>query len=85
MYVVTTLPVDDALRAYEPVRYEVEGVTVFGVPVPNEDMELYNNKSIVKPVTKILEVVKPDLAHAHCLQGLGIGALQSCIDKNINY
>lgn len=85
VYVVTTLPVDDALRAYEPVRYEVEGVTVFGVPVPNEDMELYNNKSIVKPVTKILEVVKPDLAHAHCLQGLGIGALQSCIDKNINY
>ncbi|EAQ53099.1 glycosyltransferase [Vibrio sp. 10N.222.46.B3] len=85
VYVVTTLPVDDALRAYEPVRYEVEGVTVFGVPVPNEDMELYNNKSIVKPVAKILEVVKPDLAHAHCLQGLGIGALQSCIDKNINY
>ncbi|WP_114634239.1 glycosyltransferase [Vibrio splendidus] len=85
VYVVTTLPVDDTLRAYEPVRYEVEGVTVFGVPVPNEDMELYNNKSIVEPVAKILEVVKPDLAHAHCLQGLGIGALQSCIDKNINY
>ncbi|UIJ40647.1 glycosyltransferase [Vibrio kanaloae] len=85
VYVVTTLPVDDALRAYEPVRYEVEGVTVFGVPVPNEDMELYNNKSIVDPVAKILEVVKPDLAHAHSLQGLGIGALQSCIDKNINY
>jgi len=85
VYVVTTLPVDDGLRAYEPVRYEVEGVTVFGVPVPNEDMELYNNKSIVEPVATILEVVKPDLAHAHCLQGLGVGVLQSCIDKNVNY
>lgn len=85
VYVVTTLPVDDGLRAYEPVRYEVEGVTVFGVPVPNEDMELYNNKSIVESVATILEVVKPDLAHAHCLQGLGVGVLQSCIDKNVNY
>ncbi|CAK2563810.1 Glycosyltransferase [Vibrio crassostreae] len=85
VYVVTTLPVDDALRPYEPIRYEVEGVTVFGVPVPNEDMELYNNKSIVEPVAKILDVVNPDLAHAHCLQGLGVGVLQSCIDKNINY
>lgn len=85
VYVVTTLPVDDALRPYEPIRYEVDGVTVFGVPVPNEDMELYNNKSIVDPVAKILEVVKPDLAHAHCLQGLGVGVLQSCIDNGISY
>lgn len=85
VYVVTTLPVDDALRSYEPIRYEVDGVTVFGVPVPNEDMELYNNKSIVDPVAKILEVVKPDLAHVHCLQGLGVGVLQNCIDYGISY
>ncbi|CAH7426675.1 glycosyltransferase [Vibrio chagasii] len=85
VYVVTTLPVDDALRSYEPIRYEVDGVTVFGVPVPNGDMELYNNKSIVDPVAKILEVVKPDLAHVHCLQGLGVGVLQSCIDNDVSY
>lgn len=85
VFVVTTIPVDDSLRAYEPIRYEVEGVTVFGIPVPNEHMDLYNNKFIIEPVSKLLAVIQPDLAHAHCLQGLGVGVLKVCIDHDIDY
>lgn len=80
---VTTLPVTHYLPAYSIIRYEYQGVTVFGVAVPLEDSALYDNPSFKAAAEKILELVKPDIAHIHCIQGMGVGIVDACRENGI--
>ena len=65
------------------MRYELNNTTIFGICVPHEEMDSYENDKIYRIVSDILDLVNPDLAHIHCIQGLGVGVLDACTQRNI--
>ena len=85
IYAVTTLPVNSLVRAYEVLRYEIEGVTVFGIGVPEAEMNSYHNPHIKKPIMDLLKLIDADLAHVHCIQGLGVGVIEACKEQSLKY
>lgn len=78
VYAVTTLPVTHYLKPYHTIRYEYNGVTVFGVAVPPEDSAAYENPRFSAAVEEIIGLVKPDIAHLHCIQGIGVEIVDVC-------
>lgn len=83
VFVVTTLPPTSYLQPYSVIRYELNDTTIFGIAVPNEAMDNYENKNVYSVVSEILDLVSPDIAHIHCIQGLGVGALDACTQRGI--
>lgn len=83
VYAVTTMPQSSFMTPYSVMRYELNNTTIFGICVPNEEMDNYENKKIYNIVSDILDLVEPDLAHIHCIQGLGVGVLDACTQRNI--
>ena len=83
VYVVTTMPPSSFLHPYNTMRYELNNTTIFGICVPHEEMDSYENDKIYRIVSDILDLVNPDLAHIHCIQGLGVGVLDACTQRNI--
>ena len=39
--------------------------------------------NVYNVISDILDLVDPDIAHIHCIQGLGVGALDACTQRNI--
>ena len=83
IYAITTLPVTHYLKPYHTIRYEYDRVTVFGVAVPSEDSANYDNPNFSNVVAEIIELIQPDLAHIHCIQGIGAGIVDECHRRNI--
>ena len=83
IYAITTLPVSHYLKAYDTIRYEYKQVTIFGVAVPPHDAANYDNPLFSKVVADIIELVQPEIAHIHCIQGIGVGVVDLCHKKGI--
>ena len=83
VYVVTTLPHMGFLRPYSVIRYEMEGATIFGICVPDHELGLYNNPNVDATVEEIIRLIKPDIAHIHSIQGLGVGVLDMCTKHKV--
>lgn len=83
VYVVTTFPVTDFTYPYGVIRYELKGCTIFGICIPERDMDSYNNTLVGDAVNEILDLVNPDVAHIHCIQGLGVKVLDACTQRHI--
>lgn len=83
VFVVTTLPQNSFMTPYSVTRYELNNTTIFGICVPNEEMDSYENKKVYSVVSDILDLVNPDIAHIHCIQGLGVGVLDACTQRGI--
>ena len=82
VYAVTTLPTT-YLKAYSVVRYEYNNVTVFGIAVPPEESANYSNPKFNLVVEEIIKLIKPDIAHIHCIQGIGVEVIESCRSNGI--
>lgn len=65
-------------------RYEWNGIAVFSIPVGGVSLE-YKNIYVLKVFNTVLDSVKPDLIHFHCIQTLGIDMLNLCHKKGIKY
>lgn len=65
-------------------RYEWNGIAVFSISVGGMGLE-YKNVSVLRMFNTVLDSVKPDLVHFHCIQALGIGMLTLCHKKSIKY
>lgn len=83
IYAVTTLPVKSWLPPYSVIRYEYGKVTVFGVAVPAEDGAAYDNPRFDAAVEEIVGLVRPDIAHIHCIQSMGVGMVGICKQAGI--
>lgn len=83
IYAITTLPPTNSLPPYSVIRYEHKNVTVFGIAVPNSDLTDYNNPRFSTVTKDIIEWVKPDIAHIHCIQGIGVGIVDLCKQNHI--
>ncbi len=83
LYVITTLPPSVELPAYSVVRYEQNQTTIFGIAVPNQDFIYCGHHTIDLIIREIIKLIQPDIAHVHCVQGLGSGILDICKEKKI--
>lgn len=83
LYVITTLPPTAELPAYSVVRYEQNQTTIFGIAVPNQDFIYYGHHTVDEIVREIVKLIQPDIAHIHCVQGLGVGILDICKEEQV--
>lgn len=75
----TSLP-PDVVAPYQTVRYESDGVMVYGVGLPSRlppgaDFE---NHEIIEPFLQAIRAARPDVVHIHCVQGLGAMIVDVC-------
>ncbi len=66
------------------VRYDWAGVPVFSSSINGVDMS-FENEDILCNFEKVIEIVKPDIVHFHCIQKIGINVVELCKEKHIPY
>lgn len=83
VYVFSTLRVH-GIQQGTLVRYAWNGVTVIAVNDCLGDEEK-KNSPVERMFRRALRAVCPELVHIHCIQGMGLGLLQSCRSARIPY
>ena len=86
VHVFTTLSTDVA-DAYSIRRYEINGVNIFGIAVTessNPQLQ-FDNPEILDAFGEVISAVKPDIVHFHCIQGIGVSAIDLCASLDIPY
>lgn len=67
-------------------RYECDGIGVFGMGLPDgahDGPGGFDNPAAVPCFDEVLDAVAPDAVHFHCVQGIGVGAVERCRDRGI--
>ncbi|GFE94032.1 hypothetical protein DmAi_20910 [Acetobacter persici] len=74
-------------RGNASIRYSAEGGLVLGVRVPpdHDRVGALDNEAATDLFRGWLAAVKPDVAHFHATQGLGLGMLRACIEAGVPY
>jgi glycosyltransferase involved in cell wall biosynthesis len=86
VHVFTGLP-SDVSPPYKTLRYEVDGISVYGVGLPDylDEKTKFDNPEIVTAFSNILAAVKPNIVHFHSIQGIGTSIVDLCIQNGIKY
>ena len=85
--VFTALP-ESVARPYALHRYEVDGIGVFGMGLPegiHDEAAGFDNPAAVRCFGEVLDAVQPDVVHFHCVQGIGVGAVDLCRERGVPY
>ena len=74
-------------RAEALLRYDWQGMTVFAAPLPpgGDHVAGFDNPAAVRHFASVLDAVRPDVVHAHSIQGFGAGILRLCQERGIPY
>ena len=77
--------IDD--RPESLLRYDWNGIAVFAAPLPPavDHVAGFDNPAAVRAFAAVLDAVRPDVVHAHSIQGLGAGILRLCQERGIPY
>jgi glycosyltransferase involved in cell wall biosynthesis len=69
------------------LRYDWEGIPVFSAPLPpaGDHVATFDNPPAVRHFAAVLDAVRPDVVHAHSIQGFGAGILRLCQERGIPY
>jgi glycosyltransferase involved in cell wall biosynthesis len=72
---------------YSLRRYDANGVGVFAISLPEHmDAESqFENPEVLAAFSEVVALIKPDIVHFHCLQGLGVLTADYCFEKSIPY
>lgn len=86
VFVFTTLP-ESAGKPGSLRRYEVDGVTIFGVvlPAPIGAQMDFENPSISNIFCEVIKAVDPDIVHLHSIQTIGVNIAEECLKLKIPY
>jgi glycosyltransferase involved in cell wall biosynthesis len=87
VHVFTTVPTAVA-PPHTLHRYEFDGIGVFGMGLPDgahDGPTGFDNPAAVACFDEVLDAVAPDVVHFHCIQGIGIGAVEACRDRGTPY
>lgn len=73
------------LETYTIVKSERDGIVnyVINVPANRGYHEMYDNPQITTLLGELMDGLRPDLVHAHCVQDIGTGVLQAAHARNI--
>ncbi|WGL17289.1 glycosyltransferase family 4 protein [Microbulbifer bruguierae] len=83
--VVTTID-DPALPTYCVRRYSTYGIDIIGIKVPEfhfDKVGSWHNEQFNRVFGHVLDLVKPDIAHIHCIQNMGATCLQEIKSRRI--
>lgn len=69
------------------LRYDWQGIPVFAAPLPppGDHVAGFDNPAAVRHFGAMLDAVRPDVVHAHSIQGFGAGILRLCQERGIPY
>ena len=69
------------------LRYDWDGVPVFATPLPpaGDHVAGFDNPAAVRQFGAVLDAWRPDVVHAHSIQGFGAGILRLCQERGIPY
>ncbi len=69
------------------LRYDWQGMTVFAAPLPpaGDHVAGFDNPAAVRNFAAVLDAVRPDVVHAHSIQGFGAGILRLCQERGVPY
>ena len=69
------------------LRYDWDGIPVFAAPLPpgGDHVATFDNPIGVRLFAAVLDAVRPDVVHAHSIQGFGAGILRLCHERGIPY
>jgi O-antigen biosynthesis protein len=86
VHVFTSIP-SSVAAPYTIRRYDAQGINVYGVGLPDSigAREQFENPNIIDTFQDVLRVVRPDLVHFHSIQGIGVSAIQCCLQTDIPY
>ena len=87
VHVFTTVPTAVA-PPHTLHRYEFDGIGVFGMGLPDgahDGPTGFDNPAAVACFDEVLDAVAPDVVHFHCIQGIGIGAVEAYRDRGTPY
>jgi glycosyltransferase involved in cell wall biosynthesis len=85
---VFTAVAENVAKPYCLHRYESDGINVFGMGLPeliHETQAGFDNPDTVACFSAVLDAVQPDIVHVHCVQGLGVRAVELCRRRGIPY
>lgn len=73
------------LAPYTLTRSEVDGISnyVINLPTGRQYADLYDNPRVTEIIAGLMDALKPDLLHAHCVQDLGAGMFEAAQDRKI--
>ncbi len=73
------------LETYTVMKSERDGIVnyVINVPQGRSYHEMYNNPQVTALLGELMDGLRPDLVHAHCVQDIGAGILQAAHARNI--
>ena len=69
------------------LRYDDRGIAVFASPLPQAGDHIagFDNPAAVRQFAQVLDAFRPEVVHAHSVQGLGAGLLRLCQERGIPY
>ena len=78
---------DDEDRPGSLLRYDWQGIPVFAVPLPEavDRVAGFDNLAAERLFGDVLDAVRPDVVHAHSIQGFGATILRLCQERGIPY
>ncbi|MFC6582515.1 glycosyltransferase [Sulfitobacter aestuariivivens] len=73
------------IAPYAVIKSEQQGITnyIINVPPGREYDLLYENPGVTRELTNLIEALKPDLVHAHCIQDMGTGILEAAAEAGV--
>ncbi|MFS8366405.1 glycosyltransferase [Acetobacter oryzifermentans] len=76
-----------AQRGKASIRYCMEGTDILGVITPpdHDAVAGLDNADATQAFKKWVEAFRPSIVHFHATQGLGLGCVRVCMEKNIPY
>lgn len=72
---VVSMVQDDSLVPYKPIKSQTGDIVNYIINVPRNRSyaELYDNPQVTQIVARLMDLLEPDLLHAHCIQDMGAG------------
>ena len=69
------------------LRYDCAGMPAFAAPLPppGDHVAGFDNPDAVRQFAAVLDAWRPDVVHAHSIQGFGAGILRLCQERGIPY
>ncbi|MFT6676846.1 MAG: glycosyltransferase involved in cell wall biosynthesis [Sulfitobacter sp.] len=73
------------LAPYTMIKTEKDGIVNYLINVPEgrSAAEAYDNPAITARMAELLDALRPDLLHAHCLQDIGTGVIRAAKAQNV--
>ena len=82
---VVSLTSRSDLEPYTTIKTEKHGIVNYLINMPEGRQygEVYNNQVVSDEVARLIDMLKPDLMHVHCIQEIGAGILRVARDKGL--